>query len=310
MGTSYRVSLGTTEAAADVGALQREVDEVLELVNDRMSTYRAGSELSRFNADDSGDWFPVSAETAGVVLLAREIGEASGGAFDPTVGPLVDAWGFGPEGQPETIPSAEALAALRERIGLDRFDARADPPAALRKLRPGVSLDLSGIAKGYGVDEVARVLESRGIRSYLVEVGGEMRLAGKRSPDADWAIAIERPLDAGRAIERVLHPGSRAVATSGDYRNYFERDGRRYSHTIDPRTGEPIEHRLASVTVLAADCASADAWATALMVLGPDAGYNLAEERGLAVLLLVRTERGFESVGTSAFTAAFGEDRE
>ena len=303
MGTYYSVKLAEP-LPDDADALKQAIAAALVEVNAQMSTWDPQSELSRFNTSASTEPFAVSADTAYVVARALEIGGASGGAFDVTVGPLVNLWSFGPEARPERVPEPAELEAARAEVGGDLLET--DGASHLRKDRPGVYVDLSGIAKGFGVDRIARLLDERGFISYLVDIGGEMQSRGRKAGGEPWRIAVERPTPGARAAQRTLELEDVALATSGDYRNYFEEDGVRYSHTIDPRSGAPIRHRLASVTVLAEDCTTADAWATAMMVLGEQEGYTVAEEQGLAVLMLVRAEDGtdtFEERSTPAFDA-------
>ena len=268
-----------------------------------MSTYRPESEISRFNRARSTDPFPVSADTLAVLRHAREISELTGGAFDVTVGPLVDAWGFGPAGEPAAPPTEGDIERLRRQVGFRKL--RIDHAASsIRKLVPGLSCDLSALAKGYAVDRVADRLHAEGIDSYLIEVGGEVR-AGGLSPRGDaWRVGIEQPGPGPPAVQRLVRLRDRALATSGDYRNYYEVGGRRISHTIDPRSGRPIDHRLASVSVVAPLGVRADAIATALGVLGPDAGYELAAAQGWAALLIVRRGDGtLHERETPAFAA-------
>lgn len=309
MGTSWQVKLPHVPHGTSKDELQAGIEQLLERVNDQMSTYRADSELSRFNQHDGTGWFEVSSDTARVVLAAQRISDASGGAFDVTVGPLVNLWDFGPEPRDARVPRDDELAAARERVGYRMLEVRDEPPA-LRKSRPDLYVDLSAIAKGFGVDRVGEHLESVGCDSYYVEIGGEVRTRGTKPAGTPWRIGIEAPATtrfSSQAAHRVLELRDRSVATSGDYRNYWEQDGRRFSHTIDPRTGRPVEHPLASVTVVADDCMTADGWATALMVLGPDDAYNLAVEEDLAALLIVREEQGFAEHATPAFEAEFEE---
>lgn len=307
MGTTWQVKLPRLPEGTSRDELQAAIERRLERVNGQMSTYRPDSELSRFNRYEGTDWFEVSADTARVVSAAQQISHLTGGAFDVTVGPLVNLWDFGPDERDALVPSEEELAATRERIGYEMLEVRADPPA-LRKSRPDLYVDLSAIAKGFGVDQVAAHLENLGIDSYYVEVGGEIRTRGTKPDETPWRIGIEAPaatrLDA-QAARRVLELGDWAVATSGDYRNYWEKDGQRFSHTIDPRTGRPVEHGLASVTVVSDDCMTADGWATALMVLGPENAYNLAMKQDLATLFIVREEEGFAERATPKFEAEF-----
>ena len=308
MGTTFavRVVAGDLDDERAAG-LRRAVERTLAGVDERMSTYRPESEVSRFNRARTTDPFPVSADTLAVLRHALEISELSGGAFDVTVGPLVDAWGFGPAGEPAALPAGRDIDRLRRRVGFRHL--RIDPAASsIRKLVPALSCDLSALAKGYAVDRVADRLHAEGIDSYLVEVGGEVRAAG-RSPRGDaWRVGIERPAPGPPAVQRLVPLRDRALATSGDYRNYYEVDGRRVSHTIDPRSGRPVDHGLASVSVVEPLCVRADAIATALGVLGPDAGYELAVAQGWAALLIVRRGDGtLHERETPAFAALAAE---
>jgi len=305
MGTVYTVkvvvkSSSRKSAAVDTASL---VQQCLDDVNAKMSTYQEDSELSRFNRFEEASPFPVSSETAEVFEVAREVSDATGGAFDVTVGPLVDAWGFGPPGRAESPPSDEELEALRARVGYQMLEI--DPAAGtLRKLRPDVHCDLSAVAKGYAVDCVAERIEQQGFTDYMVEVGGEVRTGGLNAEGIPWRIAIEKPTPNVRSIESVVSLSGEAMATSGDYRNFVDVAGQRYSHTMDPRTGRPVRHKLASVSVIHKRCAVADAFATGLMVLGPEEGPALAERENLAALFLVHVgEGGFTRVATSAFEA-------
>jgi FAD:protein FMN transferase len=289
MGTWYSIRWVPVDAD-DPEAAQQAVDARLDEVNALMSTYDPDSELSRFNASMTTDWFDVSAETALVVRRALEVSELSGGAFDATVGPLVRLWSFGSGERTYEPPSDEKLAAALETVGFDRIEVRMDPPA-IRKARPDVELDLSGIAKGYGVDEVARLLSERGIVNMFVEIGGEIVVRGKQER-RPWRAGIERPETLQHRLHATIELTDEALATSGNYRNFFEKDGVRYSHTIDPQTGRPVTHSLAAVSVIADDCMTADALATALLVLGPDAGPQLADEQQIAALFLIHDGDG------------------
>lgn len=299
MGTTYSVKVSGRRSEEELASLQAAISERLERVNALMSTYLPDSELSRFNAATSTDWFPVSDELAGLVEEAHGISLLSGGAFDVTVGPIVNLWGFGPDEVPPGPPDEAAIEAASERTGYRKLDVRRAPPA-LRKSRPDIYVDLSAIAKGYGVDQLADLLERNGIDSYLVEIGGEVRGRGLKPGGEPWRVAVEVPDPAAREVYRVITLGDAAMATSGDYRNFYERDGRRYSHTIDPATGRPVTHALASVTVIDTECARADALATALLVLGPDRGLALAESGGIAALLITREGDTYRSRATSA----------
>lgn len=293
MGTVYAVRyFAPVEFEPSPEELQQAIDDRLALVNKRMSTYDPESELSRFNASESTDWFAVSVETASVVESALELADSSGGTYDPTVGPLVNLWGFGPGKRRDAPPSEEEIKAAKASTGYCKVDARLDPPA-LRKDDPGVYVDLSSIAKGHGVDAVAEVLDGLGCSQYLVEIGGEVRSKGTKPGGKPWRIGVEKAAGArsasGRPLQRVVELVDRSMATSGDYRNFFEYEGQRFSHTISPARGKPVSHDLATVTVTADRCRDADAVATALLVMGPERGYDWAAERGVAALFVSRS---------------------
>jgi thiamine biosynthesis lipoprotein len=300
MGTTYHVTVVDPPAGLGREAAAAGVDAALARVNGQMSTYLAESEVSRFNRAVPGEWFPVSADTVEVVTTALDVYGRSDGAFDITVGPLVDLWGFGAGSKgPDRVPADADIAAAAARVGSAALRVRAEPPALLKEADR--EIDLSAIAKGYGVDRAARWLESNAVGNYMVEVGGEVRTAGRNPQGAKWRIGIEAPeLGQGRAVAAVALSGE-SVATSGDYRNFFEQDGRRYSHTIDPATARPIAHALASVTVIAPDCKTADAWATAINVLGPDKGLALAARENIPAYLIVHAGAGFEARHSPAF---------
>jgi thiamine biosynthesis lipoprotein len=310
MGTTYTVKvvvpkMTEAEQAGTHAAIRAALDEV----DLSMSTYKPDSQLSRFNRHQSSEPFAFSADVIRVFLLAQEVSEASGGAFDVTVGPIVNAWGFGPVKQARPPTDAE-LTAARAGVGyrLLAIDAAA---GTIAKARPNMYADLSAIAKGFGVDQVARALDARGFGRYMVEVGGEVRVKGRNAAGVPWQVGIERPDETAQRAQLVVPMTNVSMATSGDYRNYFEKDGRRFSHEIDPTTGYPIRHRLASVTVLAPECAFADAYATALLVLGPERGYALALDKGLAAYFIERRpEGGFAERQTPAFAALTGNAME
>ena len=302
MGTRYTVKVVSPPSGVDPEQLREDIGSTLAEVDSLMSTYREDSEVSRLNRFGRTEWFGVSRHTAAVIDRARRIGELTGGAFDVTVGPLVDLWGFGPEKTGgDAPPSTEAISRAAGRVGFENVEVRLSPPA-VRKRRADFHVDLSGIAKGFVVDQIAARLDTRGIENYLVEVGGELRAKGHNRDGRPWQIAVESPLAGSREIQRVVALKNLAMATSGDYRNYYEHNAARYCHIIDPRTARPISHRLASVTVLCPSCARADAMATALMVLGPEAGYELAIRQRLAALLVIKGDAGFVEKATPRFT--------
>ena len=313
MGTAFSVKVAAPNLSDQrLFELRLAVETAFDDVDRKMSTYRADSELSRFNALATEAPFPISVETLEVFRHARSISEATGGAFDITVGPLVAAWGFGaggfdPAAAEATIPSEHEIEAIHSRIGWELIELD-EQASTLRKRQAEANCDLSAIAKGYAVDQAADALAAMGFENYLIELGGEIRTAGRNERGTPWRIAIERPLVEGREPHRLLPLGDMALATSGDYRNFHEKDGRRYSHTIDPRSGRPVSHRLASVSVFDALCVRADGYATALMVLGEDEGFRFAVENNLAALFLVRDGAGgLEEKTTPAFEELFGE---
>ena len=300
MGTTYNVKYRPTPNTPTVKDLQIEVDTLLAEINHTMSTYDPESELSRFNRLRTTEWVPASASLRDVLKAALEIGAQSDGAFDITVGPLVNLWGFGPDVHPDRIPLDRDIAAARMRSGLDKITLNESQPA-IRKHHPDMFLDLSGIAKGYGVDRVAELMTAHGIDHYMVEIGGEIRVRGLKERDTPWRIAIEKPLAGERSVHTMLALSDIALATSGNYRNFFEIAGRRYSHTIDPTTGWPIDNHLVSVTVLADTSMRADAWATAFQVLGPERGMAIAERINLPVLFVIERDGQFEERVCCAF---------
>ena len=250
-----------------------------------MSTYRADSEISRFNRAPAGEWFAVSAAVAEVVAASREISEKTGGAQDVTVGPLVNLWRFGPKdsasgGKKVAVHAADGCGrfkAARERVGYKKLEVRMKP-AALRKKVDGLEVDLSSIASGYTIDRLAEIMRDHGVKNFMVELGGELRAAGTRADGTPWRVAIERPLAEKREMEAAVPLVDAAMATAGGSRHFFEYEGKRYSHIIDPATGRPVEHTLASVTVAADKCVDADGWDTPLMVLGPERGSEVCGE--------------------------------
>ena len=308
MGTTFTVKVVATQRDAPrVGGLLVSIEAALEAVDAKMSHYRPDSEISRFNRFHATTPFAMSPETIAVIGQAVEISRLSGGAFDITVAPLVDAWGFGPAGPATAAPSEAALAGLRRRVGYAQLEIDREA-STIRKRHPGITSDLSAIAKGHAVDRVAAALAEAGITDYLVEVGGELRAGGHNETGAAWRVAIERPLTGPPAVQRVVELRDRALATSGEYRNFYELDGQRVSHTIDPRSGRPVTHRVGSVSVVAERCVQADGIATALEVLGPDEGYRLAVERGWAALFVIRNPDGtFRERLTPAFAALVEE---
>ena len=295
LGTSWSVSVvGVTVSQASTDRFQALVTRTIARVDRGMSTYREDSELSRFNKDPRA-LFEFSAETAAVIAQGVRVARASGGAFDPTVGPLVAAWGFG-FGKKEKTPTPEELIEVRRHVGYQQLVWSG--PTMLQTFDEHIRLDLSASAKGYAVDAVVRALNEAGVSSGMVEIGGEVRAFGLSSRGRVWRVGVETPKDdaaPGASLSAVATLFGGAMATSGDYRQYREEGGRRISHTIDPRSGQPIAHQLATVTVFADLCIDADAFATAVMVLGPVAGMDFIEARpGVEALMIVRSDEGFQ----------------
>lgn len=299
MGTTYELRVageGLSESLRP--KIEAETTRRLEDVDRWMSNWNPESEISRFNTHRSTDPFPVSFETAQVVAFAVEVSKWSGGAFDITVGPLVALWGFGSEARVGDPPTQQEIDALLQHAGARILRiGRGNPTSGgfLRKQSPETEIDLSAIAKGYGVDHVAAGLFSLGREDFLVEIGGEIRAAGERPGGGPWRVAIEKPIDEQRAIHSIIALHDQAMATSGDYRIFYHEDGRRISHTIDPRTGRPVEHGPASATAIATNATVADAWATTLMAMGEE-GLRLAEYEGIAAMVLFRGAEGSVSV--------------
>lgn len=290
MGTTYNIKLGRQLTETERDAIDAAVERVLERIDSLMSTYRDDSELMRFNRHRSTTPFEASPETIEVIANSLAVSRLTDGAFDVTVAPLVDAWGFGRDRR-DTQPSERDIAEVRRRVGYQLLEVdRAR--GALTKRAPELRCDLSAVAKGHAVDRVAEALERLGYRDYLVEIGGEVRARGNSEVGEPWRIGIEAPVAARGTVHEVLTLGNGALATSGSYRNFREVDGQRLSHTIDPRSGEPVTHRLLSVSVVEQRAARADALATALHVLGPEGGMALAEREELAALFLIDDGRG------------------
>ena len=280
MGTYYSIAIDAP-ATINTDELKAKVDERLADVNRQMSTWQADSEISQFNTQETLDWFPVSADFARVVAEAKRIHELSDGAFDPTVSPIIALWGFG-DSRARVIPEQSVIDAARSLTGMQFLECRQNPPA-LRKLKPQLQVNLSAIAKGFGVDVIAELLQSLGHNSFVVDIGGEDRAGNRKSNGALWRLGVESPTG---GIQKVVQLENCSIATSGDYRNFFVAGERKFSHVMNPVTGWPVENPPASVSVIHESCMTADAWATALMVLGAEQGILLAKSQKLEVMFL------------------------
>lgn len=293
MGTTYSVRVAHpperfVESPSELALL---IERELVHVNDHMSTYREDSELSRFNASTDITPFPLSRDTATVFALALQVSEQSGGAFDVTVGPLVNAWGFGPDGRPATPLADDAIAELKSRVGYANLKLDSENDTITKQIA-NIYCDLSAIAKGWASERVATALSDAGCTDFMAEIGGEVQAKGLNPDGVPWRIAIETPTEGRRQVFAIAGLSDVGMATSGDYRNFYDVDGLRLSHTIDPRTGRPIAHDLGSVSVVHDSCALADAYATTLMVMGADQGFAWASEKGLAAFFITRDPEG------------------
>jgi len=307
MGTTWSVSAvlaseADPEDAGIAARIEAGIEGVLASVIAQMSNWAETSDLSRFNRAAADTWVTLPEDCFTVLQAALQVARDSGGAYDPSAGPLVDLWGFGPAGARQAAPTPDDVARVRQPCGWERIEV--DVPMRRARQPGGLALDFCAIAKGFAVDAVSRHLDARGVTHHLVEIGGELRGQGLKPDGMPWWVELESPVGNAHGATRTLVALlGLSIATSGDYRRYFEQDGRRFAHTIDPRTGYPAAHALASVTVIHRDCMLADALSTALTVLGPQAGMDFARRHALAARFLVRTPRGFDELTSPAFAA-------
>ncbi|WP_415846358.1 FAD:protein FMN transferase [Stutzerimonas zhaodongensis] len=302
MGSTYTVKYVAGSGAADKAQLWRDTESILADIDKQLSTYRSDSDIEIFNALPAGECMAMPEGVRELVLAGQQLSDESNGAFDLTIEPLLNLWGFGPQGKGERVPTADEIAAAREDVGHRYLKVSGEQLCKER----AVQVDFNSIAAGYAVDRVAAMLESAGVSSYLVEITGELKARGLKPDGASWRIAIEAPKDNERVAQRIVELDGLAVSTSGDYRNYFERDGIRYSHTLDPQTGAPINHHLAAVTVVDPSTLRADGLSTVLMVMGPERGLAFATERNVAAFFVIREGQEFLSKSTEAFDELFG----
>ena len=289
MGTTYSIKIKTADAAVNKEKIRADIEKILLEINQKMSTYIVDSELSVINFSNSLDSNLISDDLFKVISHANTISKTTNGAFDITVGPLVNLWGFGPNKSENKIQSNEANELIKKNIGYKKIYLNKET-TSIKKLHPDLYVDLSGIAKGFAVDKIALYLNSYNLENYLVEIGGELIAKGTNEDNEVWQIGIENP---NNNLVKIIGLKDIAMATSGDYRNYFEKNGVRYSHTINPNTGKPIKHKLASVTVLDKTAMNADALATAFMVLGPAKTIELANELKIGVYLIIKNDENF-----------------
>ncbi|UWQ39628.1 FAD:protein FMN transferase (plasmid) [Leisingera aquaemixtae] len=303
MGTTYSVT--AIGADLDQERLAAEVEATLAAVNAKMSNWDPASEVSTFSAARSTAPVRVSPEFAHVLAAANDVHEKTGGKFDVTLGPLIELWGFGPRKPEDPVPSDAAIAKALEGVGQARLLTLDAGAGTLKKSAPQTGINLSAIAKGYGVDAVAQTLQGFGVENYMVEIGGDLVTKGQNAKGEAWRIGIEKPDAAAQTVQLIVPVSNLGLATSGDYRNYFEHEGQRYSHILDPVAGRPVTHRTASVTVIAENAMLADAWATAMLVLGSTDGLKLAEQHKLAVFFIDRDVQAGEDAYMTSASSAF-----
>lgn len=305
MGSHYLVKVGALREGQTTDTLKVEIQSLLDQIEHVASTYQSDSELSRFNLAAPGV-IPASDILRDLVTLALKACEQTDGALDVTIGPLVNLWGFGPGKAPEHRPSQHDIDAAQARVGCEQLAV--SDGAVIKKTE--IYVDLSSVTQGYAGEKVAELLDAKGIQSYLVDLSGELVGKGVKPDGTDWRIAVEVPIlgdllpgGGAESIQKIVTLKGKAIATSGDYRNFLDLDGELVNHIIDPKTGYPVQHGLASVTVMDDSLAWADALSTALMVMGPNAGYEFAASRNQPALFVVRTKTGFEEKMTPAFQA-------
>jgi thiamine biosynthesis lipoprotein len=302
MGSTYTVKYVRSQQVAPAEQLRAATEQILSDLDRQLSTYRADSDIEGFNALPAGSCEAMPTAVLELVQAGAQLSQESEGALDLTIEPLLNLWGFGPHGKGERIPDAAEIASARQQVGHRYLRIEQDQLCK----DAAVQVDFNSIAAGYAVDKVVERLQQLGVRSYLVEITGELKAEGRKPDGSAWRIAIEAPRDDQRVAQQVIELDGQSVSTSGDYRNYFERDGVRYSHTLDPQTGAPIVHRLAAVTVVDPSALRADGLSTALMVMGPERGLVFAAERKIAALFVIREGQEFVSRSTAAFDEAFG----
>ncbi|APC14975.1 thiamine biosynthesis protein ApbE [Pseudomonas frederiksbergensis] len=297
MGSTYSIKYIRHPGTPGPLEVQKQVELILAEVDQQMSTYRSDSDIERFNGLPANSCQSMPAPVLQLVKVGEQLSEASDGSYDLTVEPLLNLWGFGPQSRDEKVPSAEALALARQRVGYAHLRIEGDQ---LCKDAP-VEVDFGSIGAGYVIDRIAAKLQEMGIDSFIADATGELKAVGKKLDGSPWKIALEEPRDDQQVVERVITLNGNGVSTSGDYRNYFMQDGRRYSHTFDARTGAPITHTLASVTVIHPSTLMADGLSTLLLILGPERGRDYAEKHDIGAFFVIRTDTGFVTRTSQAF---------
>lgn len=302
MGSRYSIQYVRHSSAPGPKAVQVEVENILAEVDRQFSTYRSDSDTARFNALPAGRCQVMPGPVLELIRVGEQLSSQSDGSFDLTVEPLLNLWGFGPQAREEKVPSAEALAEMQQRVGHTHLRIEGDQLCK----DAAVEVDFNSIAAGYAVDTIAARLEAMDIHDYLAEVTGELKAAGKKPDGAPWKIALEEPRDDQQVAQRIINVDGYGVSTSGDYRNYFQQDGKRYSHTLDAHTGAPVLHALASVTVIHPSALMADGLSTLLLILGPERGWDYAETHNIGAFFVIRADTGFVTRTNQAFERLSG----
>lgn len=303
MGSRYSIQYVRHSSTPGAKAVQAEVENILAEVDRQFSTYRSDSDTVRFNTMPAGRCQVMPGPVLELIRVGEQLSSQSDGSFDLTVEPLLNLWGFGPQAREEKVPSAEALAEVQQRVGHNHL--RIDGDQLCKDV--AIELDFNSIAAGYAVDTIAAKLEAMGIHSYLTEVTGELKAAGKKLDGSPWRIALEEPRDDQQVVQKIIAIDGYGVSTSGDYRNYFEQGGQRYSHTFDARSGAPVLHTLASVTVIHPSALMADGLSTLLLILGPERGWDYAQTHDIGAFFVIRADTGFVTRTNQAFERLVGE---
>ena len=301
MGTTYNVTVIDNPLSLSKENLKKRIEETLNEVNEKMSNWYDQSEINMINNDNRGEPIDLSQELFDVINISTDIHNRSNGAFDITAAPLINLWGFGPNKSERKIPSVSEVNAALEMVGQTRLLKLIPGLNQLKKRNSEVSINLSAIAKGYGIDRIARTLREEKIQNFLVEIGGDLITSGTNKNGNAWSIGIESPKGGRQIVQYVIKIKDQAMATSGDYKNFFEKNGIRYSHIIDPKTGYPIRHKTLSVTVLSNSAALADGWATAMLVLGKNDGMIVANKLDIPVFFISSHEKTFITAGSEEF---------
>ncbi|MGY2259165.1 FAD:protein FMN transferase [Pseudomonas sp. SDO55104_S430] len=302
MGSTYSIKYVRHAGLPKPALVQAEVEKILADVDRQLSTYRSDSDIERFNQLPANHCQQMPASVLELVRVGEQLSVQSDGSFDLTVEPLLNLWGFGPQAREEKIPTAQALSETRQRVG--HAHLRIDGDQLCKDA--AVEVDFNSIAAGYAVDLIAARLEALGIHNYLAEATGELKAAGRKLDGSPWRIALEEPRDDQQVAERIVAIDGYGLSTSGDYRNYFNQDGQRYSHTFDARTGAPVSHTLASVTVIHPSAVLADGLSTLLLILGPERGWDYAEKHDIGAFFVIRADTGFVTRTSHAFERLAG----